>query len=220
VDQKTGVFIYCCNRILGESIARILTKLPEFRVVMAAASSVSALPESCLPGSVLVLDSLQVLELHQALICQNRREGTEFYPLLVAMEEERQQFLKAIKKGVLGYVLQDASAVDVVAAVRAVAQGEAVCPPRLTRTLFEVVSNRSKQPRNPHSPAASPLTRREQELIPLIGRGLTNKEIAAQLNLSEETIKSHVHRILRKVRAENRRGAFEACQLDLLDLQG
>jgi DNA-binding NarL/FixJ family response regulator len=56
------------------------------------------------------------------------------------------------------------------------------------------------------------LTRREQQLIPLIGRGMTNKEIAAQFGLSEETVKNHVHRILRKVGVEDRRGVFEACQ--------
>jgi DNA-binding NarL/FixJ family response regulator len=53
------------------------------------------------------------------------------------------------------------------------------------------------------------LTRREQQLIPLIGRGMTNKEIATQLSLSEQTVKNHVHRILRKVGAEDRLGVLD-----------
>jgi DNA-binding NarL/FixJ family response regulator len=56
------------------------------------------------------------------------------------------------------------------------------------------------------------LTRREQELVPLIDRGLTNKEIANHLHLSEQTIKNHVHRILHKVGAENRLSVSEACR--------
>ena len=120
--------------------------------------------------------------------------------------------MKAVRNGVLGYVLQDASAVDVVSAVRAVAQGEAVCPPRMTRALFDYVARLSNRARNANASTEKNLTRREQELVPMIGNGLTNKEIAARLNLSEETIKSHIHRILRKVGVEDRRGVFEACR--------
>jgi len=135
------------------------------------------------------------------------------------MEEDKQQFLKAIRKGVQGYILQDASAADLVSAVRAVAHGAAVCPPRLTRILFDVIRGRSKEPLDGNRPATNTLTRREQELVPLIGKGMTNKEIAAKLNLSEETIKSHIHRMLRKVGAENRRGVFEACQTEGQEFQ-
>jgi DNA-binding NarL/FixJ family response regulator len=55
-------------------------------------------------------------------------------------------------------------------------------------------------------------------LVPLIGRGLTNKEIASQLNLSEQTVKNHTHRILRKVGVKDRLGILEACQVQVLGL--
>jgi DNA-binding NarL/FixJ family response regulator len=93
---------------------------------------------------------------------------------------------------------------DVIVAIRAVALGEAVCPPRMTRELFDYVAALSNRRHKSEALREKQLTRREQELVPLIGNGLTNKEIAARLNVSEETIKSHVHRILRKVGAENR----------------
>ncbi len=218
MDPKVGVSIYCCNRLLGESIARILTKLPEFRVAVAPAGE--PLRSEVYPlRSVLLLDSLQMLELHQTSFSETCRKGAEIYPLLVAMEEDKGQFLRAIRQGVLGYILQDASAADVVAAVRAVAQGAAVCPPRLTRILFDVLRATPKRVLDTDRTGAKVLTRRELELVPLIGRGLTNKEIAAKLNLSEETIKSHIHRMLRKVGVENRRGVFEACQTEAAELQ-
>jgi DNA-binding NarL/FixJ family response regulator len=56
------------------------------------------------------------------------------------------------------------------------------------------------------------LTRREQQLLPLIARGLTNKEIASNLNLSEQTVKNHIHHILSKVGAEDRLGVMEVCR--------
>jgi DNA-binding NarL/FixJ family response regulator len=56
------------------------------------------------------------------------------------------------------------------------------------------------------------LTRREQQLVQMIGLGLTNKEIAAQLNLSEQTVKNHVHRMLRKAGASDRLAVVELCR--------
>jgi DNA-binding NarL/FixJ family response regulator len=56
------------------------------------------------------------------------------------------------------------------------------------------------------------LSRREQELVGLIQQGLTNKEIASRLNLSEQTVKNHVHRILRKVGAQDRLSIVEVCR--------
>jgi len=99
-----------------------------------------------------IVDSLQALELDEDSITSTRREETEVFSVLVLMEEDPEQLLRAVKKGVRGYVLQDASALDVVAAVRLVGQGQAVCPPRLTRRLFEEVEYRSRRP----IPSATP----------------------------------------------------------------
>jgi len=57
------------------------------------------------------------------------------------------------------------------------------------------------------------LTRREQQLVQMISNGLTNKEIASQLNLSEQTVKNHIHRMLRKLGAADRLGAVELCRM-------
>jgi DNA-binding NarL/FixJ family response regulator len=91
-------------------------------------------------------------------------------------------------------------------------QGGAICPPHFVRALFDYVASQSLDLPNARTRIQWGLSRREQQLIPLIGRGMTNKEIATQLSLSEQTVKNHVHRILRKVGVENRLGVFEACQ--------
>jgi DNA-binding NarL/FixJ family response regulator len=105
-----------------------------------------------------------------------------------------------------------------VIAIRAVAAGEAACPPRFAKVLFDYVAKNEVQVPGRNIREELRLTRREQQLIPLIDRGLTNKEIANELNLSEQTIKSHIHRILRKAGVGNRVELSAACSIRSYEL--
>jgi DNA-binding NarL/FixJ family response regulator len=218
VQQKIKAFIHCCNRLLGQSVAHILAKKIDFRVATALPPFDCLSDELSQPNSVVILDSFRLWGDLKQRIAGAPLQGRQMRGLLIAMEDDREHFLRAVRNGVSGYVLQDASAVDVVSAIRAVAQGEAVCPPCMTRALFDYVGRLSAKARSSAVTSEKTLTRREAELVPMIGNGLTNKEIAARLNLSEETIKSHIHRILRKVGVEDRRGVFQACQTSELEV--
>jgi DNA-binding NarL/FixJ family response regulator len=125
------------------------------------------------------------------------------------MEPDEERFMTAIHSGVMGYLLRDASATDLVAAVRAVHHGEAVCPPQLCSTLFRFVADVVEGRSTVRSPARPDLTLRQQQLIGLVAKGLTNKEIASRLNLSEFTVRNHIHRILKQVDAGSRSQAVE-----------
>jgi DNA-binding NarL/FixJ family response regulator len=102
---------------------------------------------------------------------------------------------------------------EVAAAVRSVANGEGVCPPVLCLALFEELAKQKAQPTNFFVRHGLGLTRREQQLVHMISDGLTNKEIAGQLGLSEQTVKNHIHRMLRKLGASDRLSAVELCRL-------
>jgi DNA-binding NarL/FixJ family response regulator len=102
---------------------------------------------------------------------------------------------------------------DVVAAVRAVAQDEAACPPRLCFSLFKYVSREWNLVPNIRVKVRLGLTRRQQQLIPLVAQGLTNKEIASHLLLSEQTIKNHIHRMMQRVGAEDRLAIVEMVRM-------
>ena len=132
---------------------------------------------------------------------------------MVDMEADETTFLRAVREGAVGYVLKDASAAEVAATIRAVAGGEAVCPPTLSSALFRCASQQLDS-----SPilwgAELGLSRREQQLVHLLRQGLTNKEIAAQLSLSEQTVKNHVHNIMRKVGADDRLSAVRRCEME------
>jgi DNA-binding NarL/FixJ family response regulator len=211
--ENVQVFILAENRLLREALARILSKKCDIQVVGAAAFSPDVVSQirSAAPD-VLLSDSAAVALSDLRLVSEVRAAIPGMKVVMVGMDADREIFLRAVRDGIAGYVLKEASAMEVAAAVRAVASGEAVCPPSLCLALFERVANQNTHPASFVIRHNLGLTRREQQLVQLISHGLTNKEIASQLNLSEQTVKNHVHRMLRKVGASDRLGAVELCR--------
>lgn len=207
------VFILAENRLLREALTRLLSKKSDIRVVGASAFSPQVVEQiSAAAPDVLLSDSTAVALSDLQLIPEVRGAVPGLKVVMIGMEAEPETFLRAIHDGVVGYVLKDASAMEVAAAVRSVAGDEAVCPPTLCLALFRHLATQRSQAPNFHFKHNLGLTRREQQLVQMIGRGLTNKEIASQLNLSEQTVKNHVHRMLRKVGASDRLAAVELCR--------
>lgn len=111
----------------------------------------------------------------------------------------------ALRAGAAGFLLKDTRPDDLVAAVRAVHAGDAVVSPRITAKLIEAATPHLGVRRNDDvEDALSELTAREREIFILIGRGLTNGEIAESLFLSDSTVKAHVGRVLFKLELRNR----------------
>ena len=131
---------------------------------------------------------------------------------MVGMEEDESTFFQAVGEGVVGYVLKNAPATEIVRATRAVAAGEAVCPPQFSFSLFQCAARGFAFALKPSQKTKFGLSRREQQLIGLIRMALSNKEIGNRLNLSEQTVKNHIHRILRKVGATDRLEIIQRCE--------
>jgi len=214
--ENVQVFILAENRLLREALTRILSKKSDIRVVGASAFSPDVVAQISGAGpDVLLSDSAAVALSDLRLISEVRAAIPGLKVVMIGMEADPETFLRAVRDGIVGFVLKDASAMEVAAAVRSVANHEAVCPPSLCMALFERVASQNQ---NAH-PASfvirhnMGLTRREQQLVQMISHGLTNKEIASQLNLSEQTVKNHIHRMLRKLGAADRLGAVELCRM-------
>ncbi|RSN51456.1 MULTISPECIES: response regulator [Actinomadura] len=108
----------------------------------------------------------------------------------------------ALRAGASGFLLKDVRRDDLVHAVRVVAAGEALLAPTVTRRLIgDVLSGR---PAVRDAPALGALTDRERQTLTLVGRGLSNAEIAAELVVSEHTVKTHVSNVLAKLGARDR----------------
>jgi len=214
--ENVQVFILAENRLLREALTRILSKKSDIRVVGASAFSPDIVAQISGAGpDVLLSDSAAVALSDLRLVSEVRAAIPGLKVVMIGMEADPETFLRAVRDGIVGFVLKDASAMEVAAAVRSVANHEAVCPPSLCMALFERVASQNQ---NAH-PASfvirhnMGLTRREQQLVQMISHGLTNKEIASQLNLSEQTVKNHIHRMLRKLGAADRLGAVELCRM-------
>jgi DNA-binding NarL/FixJ family response regulator len=213
-ERSVDVFLLAENRLLREALLRILTKKGDIRVVGAFAYSPTVHDDIISKGpGIVVMDSTGLAASTSGLIAALQSSIPGVRIVMVDMDAEEEIFFKAVREGAVGYVLKDASAAEVAATIRSVAAGEAVCPPALSAALFRFASQQT---------SAAPvfwgselgLSRREQQLVQLLRERLTNKEIAAQLNLSEQTVKNHVHNIMRKVGANDRLSAVRRCEME------
>ena len=203
------VFLLIENRLLRESLVRLFRNRSDLTVVgqsgQADLSVQQVLDSDC---DVLVVASFLGNYL-PASITLDRIGQLGFKVVLIGMDCDEEQFLATIRAGVTGYLLKDASASDMLNAVRSVFRGEAICPPQLCSTLFRFVAQMARErPQQTTSPKPY-LTLRQQQLVTLVAKGLTNKEIASRLNLSQFTVRNHVHRILKEVGAGSRSEAVD-----------
>jgi DNA-binding NarL/FixJ family response regulator len=209
LEPPIRIFLLLANRLLRDTLARLFRKRKGLLVVGCSRQ------EDCSPQTlqesqcdVLVLDSFDAKWLPANL----RLKTGNFSALksvLIGMSGDPERFLAAVRGGVTGYLLKEASVPEVVAAVRSTFRGEAICSPLLCAYLFQYLSQMATD-RAIASLAGRPsLTLRQQQLVGLVAKGLTNKEIASGLNLSEYTVKNHIHRIMKQVGAGSRSQAIE-----------
>ena len=211
-----SVFLLCENRLLREALARILTKKGDLAIVGACGYSSSVLDQvKAVQAQVVLLDSLGLAVAEPRLMRRIREKVPAARTVMVGMEPQEENFLQAVREGATGYVLRDASAVEVLSAIRAVAAGEAVGPPRFSAILFRFAAEQLATRQNLQVRSGTGLSRREQQLVEHLRWGLTNKEIASRLNLSEHTVKNHVHRILRKTGTADRIAIVEHCHPEM-----
>jgi len=198
------------NRLLREALIRLFRKRSDLVVVghdgPADATTCQVLDTQF---DVLLVDSFQTTWPAAKIACETRGQGA-FKAVLIGMEPDEELFMAAVRSGVMGYLLKDASASELVAAVRAVYRGEAVCPPQLCSSLFRFVAHIIEETPVKRSAPRPDLTIRQQQLMVFVANGLTNKEIASHLNLSEFTVRNHIHRILKQVDVGSRGEAVEA----------
>jgi len=206
--RATKLFLVIENRMLREAMAAIFHKRSEFSVAGAIPYSANAQEQvatSCC--DILLADRSSAAAFPANFLRDLLRLSEGRKAILFGMDDDPDIFLHAVRSGVSGYLLGEASAEEMIGAVRRVAVGEAVCPPRLCHRLFQFVARTPPEGSmilNQRLCAQLGLTARQQQLLALLAQGFTNKEIAANLRLSEFTVKNHVHRIMRQLNAQSR----------------
>lgn len=209
-ESAIRVFLMIENRLLREALGRLFRKRSDLQVVGQGDHNSSpfqeSLEEHC---DVLAMDFFDPKRLPSSF-CFDKPSAIHFKTVLIGMADDSTQFLEAVRAGVSGYLLKDASASEVVCAVRAIFKGEAICPPKMCAALFDFFAQAEKKGQFNTSTRRADLTLRQRQLVNLVAKGMTNKEIAVQLNLSEFTVRNHIHRIMKQVDVGSRREAVKA----------
>lgn len=120
--------------------------------------------------------------------------------LILTVSDREEDLFQAVRFGACGYLLKSASVDDIAAAVKRVAEGEAILSPYIAGKLLDEF-------RREQTPAAQ-LSAREIEVLELVGEGLTNRQIAERLIIAESTVKTYLQRLLDKLHLENRAQAI------------
>jgi DNA-binding NarL/FixJ family response regulator len=120
---------------------------------------------------------------------------------IIPVHEDIMEFVNV---GVSGFVLKDSTFDDFVGTIRSVAAGQKVLPPRMTQSLFSQIAKAAVREEKAETLEEVRMTRRESEVIALIGEGLSNKEIAQRLEIATHTVKSHVRNVMEKLALHTR----------------
>jgi len=215
LHERTSVFVLAQNRLLREALSRILDKKTDLSVTGACDFSPLSLVQIIEAGpDILVIDAFTAQGASKEFLREIQQNVPQLRIVVIGLDNDEQTFMNLMREGVLGFVLTDASATEVATAVRAVARGEAVCPAQLSKALFLYAARQLNQIPSFQVKTRLGFTSREQQLVELLARGLTNKEIANELRLANQTVRNHVHRMLRKVGASDRLAVVEICRMN------
>lgn len=188
------------HAVVRRGLVSILGAEPDINIVGEARDGLEAINQAVeLEPDVILMDILMPgcggLEATAALahLSQTR-------VLILTVSDREEDLFQAVRFGARGYLLKSASIDEIVAAIRRVAEGEAILSPYIAGKLLDHF-------RRGQSPNAS-LSTRETEVLALVGEGLTNREIADRLIIAESTVKTYLQRLLDKLHLENRAQAI------------
>jgi DNA-binding NarL/FixJ family response regulator len=141
--------------------------------------------------------------------------------LMLTVSDEEEDLYEAVKAGATGYLLKEVSIEEVAPAARAVVAGQSLISPSMASKLLGEFSNLAKRAEERTSVPTPRLTERELEVLRLVAQGKSNREIAGDLYISENTVKNHVRNILEKLQLHTRMEAvMYAVREKLLDIPG
>ncbi|MFF3153617.1 MULTISPECIES: response regulator transcription factor [unclassified Streptomyces] len=184
----------------------LLNAEPDIEVVGQAVNGLEAVARTAELAPDVVLMDIRMPELGGIEATRRITEvpGSPVKVLVLTTFDLDEYVYEALRAGASGFLLKDASADELAHAVRVVAAGEALLAPNITKRLIVEFSRISQAPRAPLKERVGALTERETEVLALIAQGLSNAEIAGALVLAEQTVKTHVSRILVKLGVRDR----------------
>ncbi|WP_327165596.1 response regulator transcription factor [Streptomyces zaomyceticus] len=220
-DTRTRVFLVDDHEVVRRGLRDLIDDEPDMRVVGEASTVDQALARGpALRPDVAVLD-VRLPDGDGISVCRELRSRLpELACLMLTSFDDEDALIDAIMAGAAGYVLKQIKGSDLVSAVRTVATGQSMLDPATTARLMRSL-RAPEAVKPPEDERLAVLSERERSVLDLIGEGLTNREIAKRLYLSEKTVKNHISRLLSKPGVERRvQAAVIAAQVHEHDTGG
>lgn len=187
------------HSLVRAGLAALLDSADDLRVVGQAENGQEAvrLAEELRPHVILMDLSMPVMD-GVGATREILRSRPESIVVVLTSFSDQQRVAEALRAGAVGYLLKDCDPRDLLAAVRAAAEGHAPLDPRVARALLPTAETES---------AADGLSARELQVLGLVSRGLANKQIARSLGISERTVKAHLGKVFRQIGVADRTSA-------------
>jgi len=203
--KKIRLLLIEDNRLLRDGILSILKPHKDILIIAASGNGKSTITKiRQLKPNVILLDlglrsqnSLHVVEIV-------KKDFPDAKIIVMDLAPVQADILQYVKAGANGFILKDASLNDFLITIRTVADGSTVLPPLLVDSLFSQIVDYAVREGNSKLKEAVKMTKREREVIELVSKGLTNKEIAQKIHVSMYTVKSHIHNIMEKLALHTR----------------
>jgi DNA-binding NarL/FixJ family response regulator len=192
-------------RLLGDGLAACFSNRPGM-CTLAVVNDLASLRDSLATTEVQVvlIDVTQGIDLFDVRAIA--AEWPDVALVALGLNEQRQEVIRCGRAGFAGYVARDASIDTLCNSLSEIVAGRLACPPEISGGLLRALFRRDPRPEDSNLDLA--LTRRESEVLQLLGRGLSNKEIGSELCLSVATVKHHVHHVLEKLKLPRRAQAM------------
>ncbi|MBU2493075.1 MAG: response regulator transcription factor [Bacteroidetes bacterium] len=203
--KKIRLLLIEDNRLLRDGILGILKPYKDIVILTASGDAKKTfLKVQQLKPNVVLLDlglrslnSLHVVEMV-------KKDFPEAKIIIMDLAPIHADILQYVKAGANGFILKDASLNDFLITIRTVAEGSTVLPPLLVDSLFSQIVEHAVREGKTKLKEAVRMTKREREVVGLLGEGLSNKEIGQKIHISTYTVKSHIHNIMEKLALHTR----------------
>jgi DNA-binding NarL/FixJ family response regulator len=203
--KKIRLLLIEDNRLLRDGIFSILKSQEDIVIIAASGDGKSTLIKiKKLKPNIILLDlglrsqnSLHVVEIV-------KKDFPEAKIIVMDLAPVQSDILQYVKAGANGFILKDTALKDFLITIRSVAEGSTVLPPVLVDSLFSQIVDYAVSEGKSKLQEAVKMTKREREVILLLGGGLSNKEIAQKIHVSTYTVKSHIHNIMEKLTLHTR----------------
>jgi len=218
MPESIRILLVDDQRLMREGLRILLELEPDLKVVGEAEDGQAGLEayEKLQPDVVLMDVRMPGMDGVEAT-WRLRERWPEARIIILTTFDDDEYIFEGLRAGAQGYLLKDVSGHDLAEAVRTVAAGGALIEPSVARKVVAEFARLAPPARTVESGLAEPLSNREREILRLLARGLSNREIAMRLSLAEGTVKNYVTNILQKLGARDRtQAALRARELGVL----